>query len=384
MKRGDKPAANEPIPGAREVSQAYGALPNAEVPPELDARVLAHARGATDKSGKVVSLAQARLRRWAVPLSTAASVLVVMSVVYEMQFNTPNPAQLQAPIDTKLIEEASPEQDASASLEEEHAPATAGNSRQAALEKPVAPAANEMADAARGHAIAPPPPMVAPSIAPVIVTFPESASLAPQVSLPLPSPAPSAPAAAFSESTVMANASREEKKEQEIGAAADKAAAKVEAERSSSAMIASGQLQALAAKRAAAQAALPDLKLIAGRYTYQSYRLVTLSGERMGLKELGYATATLDIDASGTLTRRMTAADGKVTTQTATVLEAKLADGGGRWTILWSDLGYPIEATLLFDANKLTSRAQFEQMSDADHFGNVEFATLQRIGDAGR
>jgi hypothetical protein len=117
---------------------------------------------------------------------------------------------------------------------------------------------------------------------------------------------------------------------------------------------------------------------LAGHYNYQSYRIVLLSGEVVGLKELGYTAATLDIDVQGTLTRRMTATNGKVTTQTAKVIEAKFDGRHGEWTVLWSDMSYPVQSNFGFAAGKLVSRTQFEDLSDTARFGSVEQATLQR------
>ena len=365
MKHHD-PAMDEPTPGATEVKQAYSKLPSLDVPSVLDARILTRAREAAGKSNKVVSMQLAGIRRWAIPLSTAASVIVVLSVVYETQFNKPH----ESPV------AAMSESDVASSTE--HASAAAAPSLDKAEQKPARAGSKQASNAARGKLIQPAQPSIGPSAAPVVMPPPVVVSMAdPTAAAPVvASPPPPAPAAR-NEPMIMANQSianehlnerSEDKKEQE-SKAADRAQA--------SAKIAAGSVMGLAAKPvdAVTSAALSTL---AGHYNYVSYRVVMLSGEVVGLKELGYISATLDIDAQGTFTRRMTAANGKVTTQIAKVIEARLDGRHGDWTVLWSDMTYPVQSNFGFADGKLVSRTQFEDLSDSARFGSVEQATLQR------
>jgi hypothetical protein len=360
MKHHD-PAMDEPIPGAAEVEQAYNELPSLDVPSELDARILARARKATNKSNKVVSMQLAGIRRWAIPLSTAASVIVVLSVVYETQFNKPH-----EPVAAAISEGdvASPAQ---------HAPAAAAPSPGEVEPKPVSAGSKQASNAARGKVIQPTQPSIGPPASPVVVPPPVVVSMAePASATPAFAPPPPPSVAARSEQMAMADANvakerSEDKKEQE-----SKAAVQVQA----NAKLASGSVMALA--KPAEAIASAALNTLAGHYNYVAYRIVTLSGEVLGLKEWGYVNATLDISAQGTFTRRMTAADGKVTTQTAKVIEAKLDGRHGEWTVLWSDMSYPVQSNFGFASGKIVSRTQFEEMSDSAHFGSVEQATLQR------
>jgi hypothetical protein len=367
MKHHD-PAMDEPMPGAAEVKQAYSELPSLDVPSALDARILARARKATNKSNKVVSMQLAGIRRWAIPLSTAASVIVVLSVVYETQFKSPRDLPVAA-LEKTQSDTASPA---------EHVAENAAPSTGEAARKSMGAGSKQANNAARGKLIQPAQPTIGPAAAPIVMPPPVTVSMAePTPAAPAIASPPSSPAAR-SEQMVMANASMadervnergEDKKEQE-SKAADRAQA--------GAKVTTSSAMGMAAKPIDASTALAALSTLAGHYNYQSYRIVLLSGEVVGLKELGYAAATLDIDAQGTLTRRMTATNGKVTTQTAKVIEAKFDGRHGEWTVLWSDMSYPVQSNFGFAAGKLVSRTQFEDLSDTARFGSAEQATLQR------
>ena len=168
----------------------------------------------------------------------------------------------------------------------------------------------------------------------------------------------------------------EEKKEQESKEQLSKAAEAFK----SSAVAAQGQLLGVTAKQADAAPSLDSLSAVVGQYNYESYRVIMLSGEVLGLKELGYTAATLDIDAQGTLTRRMTGTNGKVDIQTAKIVEVKLGSNSGYWIAQWPGIRYPVQADISFNASRLISRMQFEDMGDTARFGSVEQAMLRRVG----
>lgn len=174
---------DEPLAGAADVRKAYDALPGNDVPAELDARILARAREAADKPDNGIALKRQAIRRWAIPISAAASVVVVMSVVYELRFSTPH--ESPAAITTSM------EQDAATPPQDERELADASPASETSAKKPASARAKHRADASRANSISPPPPVVAPVVSPPppMVSLAESApaSPAPVISIPLPS-----------------------------------------------------------------------------------------------------------------------------------------------------------------------------------------------------
>lgn len=71
---------DEHLRGGSAVSQRYRELDHAEVPAELDQRVLATARAAVGQSGKAGSF---RWKRWSAPVALAASAVLAVTVVIE-------------------------------------------------------------------------------------------------------------------------------------------------------------------------------------------------------------------------------------------------------------------------------------------------------------
>lgn len=362
MKNQD-PSRDEPLPGAADVKKAYDALPANDVPAGLDARILARAREAASQSDNILKFKLPDLRRWTMPLTAAASVVVVMSVVYETQFS--------APRDASVAVTTAMEQGATAALPDESA-LPAASSAAAAQKKAATARSNRMDDAARTHVIPPPPPVIAPVInLPATVSLAESVAPAPPatgISVPPPSPVPG-------ERADMADELRQEKKEQETRQLETNEAARAAA----GAMAAPAQLVGKVEKRAEAKASLAPLQQLAGQYNYEYYRLIMLSGRMLGLKELGATSATLDIDAQGTLTLRMKMTNGKTITQIARILEVKLDGNNGYWIAQWPDMSYPVDTNISFEGNKLINRTQFENTADTPRFGSVEEALLRRI-----
>jgi|GEM_PF-2158357 len=365
----------ESLPGAAEVKRAYRALPQTDVPAELDAAVLARARDAANKTH--VASKRIALRRWAIPLSAAASILVAMSVVYEMRFNAPpQVATVKAVMLDQEKTSASPAESAQPEMD---------------LQKPAAPRAKHRSDTAK----APPPVVVGLTSPQVVPSLPAAISIAPTapvIAVPLP-PASStiaanaagSAAASELEEGVAANESRLEKKQPALNSAEDKTISNITAPASADA--AAGQVvQSMSARRAnkldmaEPKPSLASLSTLAGHYQYVSYKVVNLSGEVTTLKDQGYATASLHLDAQGTLTQTLAAADGKVVTRTAKVLQLKFDGHSGYWVVLWSDMTYPVESSIALTADKLVSRTQFEELADEARFGNVELATLKRTG----
>jgi len=365
----------ESLPGAAEVKRAYRALPQTDVPAELDAAVLARARDAANKTH--VASKRIALRRWAIPLSAAASILVAMSVVYEMRFNAPpQVATVKAVMLDQEKTSASPAEPVQPEMD---------------LQKPAAPRAKHRSDTAK----APPPVVVGLNSPQVVPSLPAAISIAPPapvIAVPLPSSASSKSAASAAGSTaapeleegVAANESRLEKKQPALNSAEDKTTSNITAPASADA--AAGQVvQSMSARRANKLVAEPkpslaSLSTLAGHYQYVSYKVVNLSGEVTTLKDHGYATASLHLDAQGTLTQTLAAADGTVVTRTAKVLQLKFDGHSGYWVVLWSDMTYPVESSIALTADKLVSRTQFEELADEARFGNVELATLKRTG----
>jgi hypothetical protein len=141
-----------------------------------------------------------------------------------------------------------------------------------------------------------------------------------------------------------------------------------------------GQLLGSAAKPAVVTLSPAAIGPLVGHYNYEAYRIIQLSGETVGLKELGYTTATLDIDAQGTLTRRMTMPNGKVATQIGKILEVKLDGRSGYWITQWPDIKYPVQADISLDNGRLFIKTQYEELADTPRFGSVELTRLKRAG----
>lgn len=357
MKRRN-PRMDEPLPEAADVKKAYDALPRSDVPAKLDARILARAREAASKPNNVVLLKLRAMRRWAIPVTAAASVVVVMSVVYETQFSSPR--------DASVVVTTSTDQAATSPLQDDRVLHPAAPAPETTAKQSAATRAKQRTDAARVNSMPRPPPVVVPGVSlPPIVSLAESVAPAPPAtgfSVPMSSPISSGQA-------TVANEPRQERKEQEY-----KDAGRTTAD----AAIAPAQLLGKVEKQVEADPLLASLGTLAGHYTYESYRMTMLSGQVLGLKELGYTAATLDIDAQGTLTRRMTMTNGKVVTETAKILEVKLDDNSGYWIAQWPDIRYPVQADISFERGRLVSRTQFEDLADTPRFGNVELAIMHR------
>lgn len=358
MKHQNDPGLNDPIQGATEVRQAYDALPSAAVPAELDARILARAREAVSKPSNIVELKQPAVRRWAMPITVAASVVVVMSVVYESRFSE---TQFSTPPSSPAAVTSSVEQNAKTFIEEDREPAPASAAPEVVEQKPIAPRSKPMADAA-DVAPAPPPPAASPQALAMMEEAMAPAPVAPVISPPMPK-----------ESTTLANELRQESKGQD---------SKEQERARANAVAAQSQLLGKVAKQADSKSSLAALEQLAGYYSYQSYSVTLPSGQVLGLKELGATTASLNIDAQGTLTLLMNMSNDKTIVQTAKVLEVKLGDSNGYWIAQWPDMSYAVKSNIVIDGDKLVSTTRFEERTDSARYGSVEQATLRRV--AGR
>jgi hypothetical protein len=369
----DDSAMDEPLPDAAEVREAYDALPGGEVPAALDTSILARARAAAEQNNTVVELKRPAVRRWAIPIATAASVVMVMSVVYEMQFSSPRETPIAGTTAIGLGADTAIQEDREVASEAPVSEDVAKKSAQARASQPSA--------AAITNSLQAPPVMDASGASPPrVVALTESIVVAPPAPV-IHVPLPSSPA---TERTTVADEVREERSaskasEVESSEQRDKKAEPASAGSSASVASASTQLLGKAAGLAEARPSLTPLAQLAGHYRYESYSFISPSGHVVGMTDRGYSAATLDIDAQGTLTQRITMSKGKVVTRTAKILEAKLDNDSGYWIAQWSDMTRPTKVEISREGEQLFSTTRFTNPADGPLYGSLEQITLQRI-----
>ena len=122
-----------------------------------------------------------------------------------------------------------------------------------------------------------------------------------------------------------------------------------------------------------------DLSALSGHYRYDEYQVTLPNGRVLGLKDLGAAKAFLDISGTGTITLRMTMKGGDTVTQTAKILDAHVAQGKGYWIARWPDMSKPVKTQITLVAGTLTSDTRFDDPSDAERYGSVEHAVLDKV-----
>lgn len=121
-----------------------------------------------------------------------------------------------------------------------------------------------------------------------------------------------------------------------------------------------------------------DLSAVAGHYHYEQYSVTLPNGRVLALKDLGATDAFLDISAAGTMTLRMPMKAGNTVTETAKVIEAHFAPGGGYWITQWPDMKNPVRVQIKISGNTLTSDTRFDDRSDVERYGSVEHAVLRK------
>ena len=110
-RREREPIIPDRLPGEQELSRLYQQTPDEHPPAALDAAILAEARRATRprlrllKGGK--SLSQLS-RRWAIPMSLAAALLVTIGVVSYLRDEVGRPLMQYQPLRARLSEAEAP------------------------------------------------------------------------------------------------------------------------------------------------------------------------------------------------------------------------------------------------------------------------------------
>jgi hypothetical protein len=107
----DDKALNEYMSGQSPVSARYRELPADDVPPELDAAILAQAKAVIDQPTSSRKLARAR--RWSVPVTLAATFVLVVSLIIKNnipQMTIPKADQIVVTVDLAMESPALEEQ----------------------------------------------------------------------------------------------------------------------------------------------------------------------------------------------------------------------------------------------------------------------------------
>jgi hypothetical protein len=167
----DIKALDEYLKGGSDISQRYRDLGSADVPPELDRRVLDEARAAVASGGGGRSRSWLR---WSAPLALAASVVLVVTVVIESGVQndasfapspyrlSPAPVEPQTQVQERKLQEQVEEQIAQQPVQEEtrqfapEPPAVmAPQAPSTPLPAAAPPAALAKAEAERSNSVAP-------------------------------------------------------------------------------------------------------------------------------------------------------------------------------------------------------------------------------------